>query len=415
MPDKPAWQQTLERLAEGTTVGLYRGRKYLVSCRSFVDGRALKFHARELDGSDVISLNYYQTDHKHWLKPCEMPRVKVVDFLENLTITTRGGIDMLDWNSVMKFANDGNPAPDRTVRKSDDEWREQLTDEAYIVTRQKGTERPFSSDMCSLFEPGLYSCVCCHTLLFDAGKKFESGTGWPSFTQPVKANAVAYHADKSHGMTRVETTCNTCEAHLGHVFPDGPPPGGLRYCINAVALEKVEASLEKATFGGGCFWCTEAIFRELNGVYSVESGYSGGSVDNPEYREVCNGTTGHAEVIQVLFDPDTISYRDLLEIHMATHDPTTLNRQGADTGTQYRSVVFAHDDEQREVAEELLAALKEEYKDPIVTDIAPLETFYKAEEYHQDYFERNSSAGYCQAVIAPKLQKFREKYSRKLA
>ena len=143
---------------------------------------------------------------------------------------------MLDWNTVIRLANEGTPEPDRVVRKSDEEWRAQLSDEQYRVTRKKGTERPFSSEMCSLFEPGLYRCVCCDTLLFDAGEKFESGTGWPSFTQPVKPNAVAYHADHSHGMTRIETTCNSCGAHLGHVFPDGPPPTGLRYCINAVAL-----------------------------------------------------------------------------------------------------------------------------------------------------------------------------------
>ena len=322
---------------------------------------------------------------------------------------------MLDWNTVIRLANEGTPEPDRVVRKSDEEWRAQLSDEQYRVTRKKGTERPFSSEMCSLFEPGLYRCVCCDTLLFDAGEKFESGTGWPSFTQPVKPNAVAYHADHSHGMTRIETTCNSCGAHLGHVFPDGPPPTGLRYCINAVALQKEKAALDRATFGGGCFWCTEAIFRELAGVHAVESGYSGGAMENPDYASVCSGTTGHAEVIQVLYDPDVISYRELLEIHMATHDPTTLNRQGADQGTQYRSVIFAHDDEQREIAEELLDSLQDEFTDPIVTQIEPLEEFYKAETYHQDYYSQNTSAGYCRVVITPKLQKFREYFRDRLA
>ncbi|MEB4592999.1 bifunctional methionine sulfoxide reductase B/A protein [Candidatus Thiothrix sp. Deng01] len=322
---------------------------------------------------------------------------------------------MLNWNDVLRFAKDGNPAPDRMVRKTAAEWRAQLTEEQYRVTRQQGTERPFSSAMCSLFEPGLYSCVCCGTLLFDASNKFESGTGWPSFTQPVSSNAVAYHADHSHGMTRVETTCNTCEAHLGHVFPDGPPPSGLRYCMNALALKKVTAQLETATFGGGCFWCTEAIFCELAGVYSVASGYSGGHADNPSYRQVCAGTTGHAEVIQVLFDPNVISYRDLLEIHLETHDPTTLNRQGADKGTQYRSIILVHNDQQRQVAEEVLKALQSEYRDPIVTEIVPFETFYKAEDYHQDYFNLNAGQGYCQVVISPKLRKFRDKYKDRLA
>lgn len=145
---------------------------------------------------------------------------------------------MLDWKDVMNFAGKGNPEPDTQVKKSDAEWKTQLSPEAYQVARQKGTERPFSSEMCNLFQPGRYACVCCDTLLFDSEEKFDSGTGWPSFTQPVKANAVAYHQDMSHGMSRIEALCNTCDAHLGHVFPDGPPPSGLRYCINAVALKK---------------------------------------------------------------------------------------------------------------------------------------------------------------------------------
>lgn len=146
---------------------------------------------------------------------------------------------MLSWKDVLEFADNGNPKPDQTVTKTDTEWKAQLTEEQYFVTRQKGTERAFSSDMCSLFEPGTYACVCCDTTLFDSQGKFESGTGWPSFTQPRKENAVAYHADHTHGMTRVETVCNTCGAHLGHVFPDGPQPSGLRYCINALSLKKI--------------------------------------------------------------------------------------------------------------------------------------------------------------------------------
>lgn len=145
---------------------------------------------------------------------------------------------MLKWPDVLRFAEDGNPAPDRRVSRTEQAWRSQLSPEQYRVTRQAGTERAFSSEMCSLFAPGIYACVCCGTVLFDASQKFESGTGWPSFTQPVAENAIAYHADHSHGMTRVETQCNTCDAHLGHVFPDGPAPSGLRYCMNAVALTK---------------------------------------------------------------------------------------------------------------------------------------------------------------------------------
>jgi methionine-R-sulfoxide reductase len=154
--------------------------------------------------------------------------------------TANSGDEMLTWQNILQFANQGNPEPERKVIKNNKEWREILSPEAFHVTRQHGTERPFSSEMCGLFEPGRYACVCCGTLLFDAQEKFDSGTGWPSFTQPVQLNAIAYHADNSYGMQRVETLCNTCDAHLGHVFPDGPPPTGLRYCINALSLKKLK-------------------------------------------------------------------------------------------------------------------------------------------------------------------------------
>lgn len=145
---------------------------------------------------------------------------------------------MLKWADILGFSKTGNPKPDRRVEKTDAEWRAELSEEEYYVTRQAGTERPFSSEMCSLFSPGIYACRCCGTVLFDASQKFESGTGWPSFTQPVKPNVVAYNVDQSHGMVRVEAVCSTCDAHLGHVFPDGPAPSGLRYCMNAVSLKK---------------------------------------------------------------------------------------------------------------------------------------------------------------------------------
>lgn len=146
---------------------------------------------------------------------------------------------MITWTDVIRMADEGNPVPPRRVEKTDDEWRAELDPAAFEVTRHAGTERAFSSEMCSRFEPGLYECVCCGTTLFDASEKFESGTGWPSFTQPLDVDVIAYHVDRSYGMVRVETVCNVCDAHLGHVFPDGPAPSGLRYCMNAVALRKV--------------------------------------------------------------------------------------------------------------------------------------------------------------------------------
>ncbi len=148
---------------------------------------------------------------------------------------------MLKWPDVLKLAKDGNPPPERRVTKTEAEWKRQLSPEEFRVTRKAGTERAFSSHMCSLFEPGIYSCVCCDTLLFDASEKFESGTGWPSFTQPVAPNVVAYRFDGPAFLKRVECVCNTCDAHLGHVFPDGPAPSGLRYCMNAVSLKKASA------------------------------------------------------------------------------------------------------------------------------------------------------------------------------
>lgn len=146
---------------------------------------------------------------------------------------------MLTWDTVLEFANGNNLEPNQRIEKTPQEWREMLTPEQFMVTREKGTERPFSSEMCGLYESGEYACVCCDTLLFDSQTKFDSGTGWPSFDQPIAENAIAYIADNSHGMTRVETVCSTCDSHLGHVFPDGPAPGGLRYCMNALSLKKV--------------------------------------------------------------------------------------------------------------------------------------------------------------------------------
>jgi peptide-methionine (S)-S-oxide reductase len=175
-------------------------------------------------------------------------------------------------------------------------------------------------------------------------------------------------------------------------------------------------STELATLGGGCFWCLEAVFVPLEGVLSVVSGYAGGTTPNPSYEAVCTGRTGHAEVVQVAFDPQAISYRDLLEIFFAMHDPTTLNRQGADVGTQYRSVIFYHSPEQQRIASETIAELQEAQLWPgrFVTEVVPLEPFYPAEDYHQQYYEQNPEQGYCRAVVAPKVAKLRQKFAARL-
>jgi peptide-methionine (S)-S-oxide reductase len=177
------------------------------------------------------------------------------------------------------------------------------------------------------------------------------------------------------------------------------------------------AQLETATLGGGCFWCTEAVYQQLRGVRSVVSGYCGGEMANPSYKQVCTGTTGHAEVIQITFDPAEIAYRDLLEVFFQTHDPTTLNQQGNDVGTQYRSVIFPHNDEQRRVAGQVIRDLgaSSQFSRPIVTTIEPFREFYPAEDYHQSYFADNPGQPYCAMVIAPKVAKFRKAFAERLS
>jgi peptide-methionine (S)-S-oxide reductase len=178
-----------------------------------------------------------------------------------------------------------------------------------------------------------------------------------------------------------------------------------------------QVKMEKATFGAGCFWCVEAVFQELKGVKTVYSGYSGGKIDNPTYKEVCSGRTGHAEVIQITYDPSQITFAELLEVFWKTHDPTTLNRQGADEGTQYRSVIFYHTPEQKALAEKYKKELNESkaFENPVVTEISPFSKFFEAEDYHQNYFAQNGGQPYCQIVIKPKLDKFRKVFKDKLS
>jgi peptide-methionine (S)-S-oxide reductase len=181
-------------------------------------------------------------------------------------------------------------------------------------------------------------------------------------------------------------------------------------------MSKTSESLQVATLGGGCFWCIEAVYSELKGVVKAESGYAGGSVPNPSYEDVCTDETGHAEVVQITFDPAVISYREILQVFFSVHDPTTLNRQGADAGTQYRSVIFYHNEGQKKIAEEVMKEIEKTkiWDKPIVTQLAPLEKFYKAEAYHQNYFKNNPGQSYCQIVIEPKVTKFRKQYFDKL-
>lgn len=301
-------------------------------------------------------------------------------------------------------------------QRGDGEWRRLLTPEQYRILRRKGTERPFTGAYWNHHASGTYRCAGCGQELFDSRDKYDSGTGWPSFARPVDAAAVATQEDRSAGMVRTEVVCSLCGGHLGHVFEDGPPPSGRRFCINSAGLafrpardgaaETASPSAERSLlFGAGCFWCAQAAFERVSGVLDAVSGYSGGSEANPSYRDVCTGRTGHAEVVRVTYDPARVSLRMLLEVFWAIHDPTSLNRQGADTGTQYRSVVFYEADDQ---AAEILASREElqgRLPKPIVTEIRRAGPFYPAEEEHQDYFRKHPDAPYCSTVIAPKLDR----------
>ncbi len=312
--------------------------------------------------------------------------------------------------------SEGGAAVEDKVVCSESEWKEKLTPEQFRILRQRGTEQAFSGKYWDHHGEGVYVCAGCGQKLFGSSKKFDSGTGWPSFWEPIQDGAVTEHEELSLGRRRTEVVCSRCGGHLGHVFEDGPQPTGLRYCINSAALDFREqvpeesegpTRLETATFGAGCFWCTEALFETLEGVDSVKVGYMGGTVKEPRYKQVCSGNTGHAEVAQIQFDPTKVSYEELLEVFWKIHDPTTLNRQGGDVGTQYRSVIFYHSDEQKKAAERSRDEHQKELADPIVTEIVPACEFHEAEGYHQDYYRNNKDAPYCRTVIAPKLEKLK--------
>ena len=301
----------------------------------------------------------------------------------------------------------------------------ELSPTQYRVTQESGTEPPFHNEYWNNHRDGLYVDVVSGEPLFLSKDKYDSGTGWPSFTRPIEPSNVMTKSDDSLLGSRVEVRSRRADSHLGHVFDDGPAPTGKRYCMNSAAMrfvpveqmatagygqylpllgvEAAKASNTRgydkamATLSGGCFWGVQELIRKLPGVLQTTVGYTGGSTDSPGYGQIHTGSTGHAEAVQIVYDPKLISYESILRYFFRLHDPTTPNRQGNDRGTQYRSAIFYHGDEQRIVAERVKAEVDRSGKWPakVVTQIVPASAFYPAEGYHQDYLQKHPGGYTC--------------------
>lgn len=280
------------------------------------------------------------------------------------------------------------------VVKSEAAWRAQLTDEQFRITRGHGTERAFCGVFHDNKKTGVYACIGCGLPLFRSDAKFDSGTGWPSFFQPVAKENIGETKDTSYGMVRIEVHCVRCESHLGHVFPDGPKPTGLRYCINSDALAFHERPVKELKpqilLGAGCFWGVEETFRHVKGVTATRVGYAGGHTKEPNYEAVCSKKTGHAEVVSVEYDPNKVTLDSLLDVFWDKHNPFNARQTGPDNGDQYRSAIFFTAPEQETLAR--ASAARQEGKRPgerISTEISVSSGFFPAEEYHQRYYEKN--------------------------
>ena len=304
--------------------------------------------------------------------------------------------------------------------------KEKLTPLQYNVTQEKGTEPPFRNEYWDNKKDGIYVDVVTGEPLFSSLDKYDSGTGWPSFTKPIDQEMVSKEEDSSHFMTRTEVISKG-GSHLGHVFDDGPGETGERYCINSASMkfipvERLEAegygqylslfdksgktekksevkagNMQTATFAAGCFWGVEEILRTFPGVVDITVGYTGGSFPDPTYEDVTTGMTGHAEAVNIEFDPSKISYEELVNLFFRLHDPTTLNRQHNDIGSQYRSAIFYHSEEQKKIAEKAIEAVNKsgKWKKPVVTEVSEAKKFYTAEDYHQDYLQKNPDGYMC--------------------
>ncbi len=305
------------------------------------------------------------------------------------------------------------------------ELQKKLSAEQFAVTQQCGTEPPFHNAYWNNHKPGIYVDIVSGEPLFSSLDKFDSGSGWPSFTKPVNGAEVVEKKDLTHGMVRTEVRSKGADSHLGHLFDDGPSDkGGLRYCINSASLKFVPveemaqagygqylepfvkagvakaSTTETAILAGGCFWGMEEIIRKIPGVTKTTVGYTGGSTPDPTYELVCTGGTGHAEAVQIEFDPSKLSYEKLLDYFYRMHDPTTLNRQHNDVGTQYRSAIFYTSDAQKQTAERVKEQWDKsgKFKRPITTAIVAATKFYSAEDYHQKYLVKNPGGYTCHVL-----------------
>jgi peptide methionine sulfoxide reductase msrA/msrB len=273
-----------------------------------------------------------------------------------------------------------------------------LTPEEERIIIHKGTEMPFTGKFNEHKKKGTYICKKCNAELYRSTDKFASSCGWPSFDDEIPG-AVKHQPDADG--TRTEIICNSCGGHLGHVFTgEGFTDKNIRHCVNSISLNFVPAEeareTEAAYFAGGCFWGVEHFFHQEEGVISTQVGYMGGHVENPTYKEVCDGSTGHAEAIEVVFDPSVTSFEKLARLFFEIHDPTQVNRQGPDIGDQYRSAVFYTDKKQKQVTEKLIKILEDNgYK--VATEVSAADKFWDAEKYHQDYYQNNGSQPYCHA------------------